>query len=180
MPYSGGNGVTYAGFVGDENEGVLRGTLTYSDSSQGAVSVGRYVIAPRGLTSANYDIIFVPGELGLTPRPIQVTAHDKSKVYGSDDPTLTYQVTSGELVEGDGFTGAIARAPGEDVGLYAIQQGNLALSDNYTLTFVDGQLEITKVTLPVTGINEYKYYILGLLAMLFGIILATKARILTN
>ncbi|HCX78277.1 MAG TPA: hypothetical protein DG577_02575, partial [Firmicutes bacterium] len=62
----------------------------------------------------------------------------------------------------------------------AIQQGTLALSGNYILTFVPGKLQITQAELPKTGVNEYKYYILGLMAMLLGTIFSAKSKKLTN
>ena len=40
------------------------------------------------------------------------------------------------LVAGDSFSGALTRAAGEAVGTYAIEQGTLVLSTNYTLTYV--------------------------------------------
>jgi hypothetical protein len=52
-------------------------------------------------------------------------------------------------VAGDNFTGALARVAGENVGLYAIQQGTLGLSANYAFTFVGANLTILQVT--VTG-----------------------------
>ncbi|NPU83995.1 MAG: filamentous hemagglutinin N-terminal domain-containing protein [Syntrophaceae bacterium] len=61
--YSGGNGVTYAGFVNGENSNVLGGLLAYSGSSQGAVRAGTYSIDPSGLTSSNYHLRFVNGTL---------------------------------------------------------------------------------------------------------------------
>ncbi|HBI55886.1 MAG TPA: hypothetical protein DDY38_03540, partial [Firmicutes bacterium] len=101
--------------------------------------------------SGNYILTFVEGELEITPRAIQVTADDLSKVYGDSDPALTYRITQGNLVGSDGFTGALTRQPGEDVGSYAIQQGTLALSGNYILTFVEGELEITPRAIQVTA-----------------------------
>jgi large repetitive protein len=51
--------------------------------------------------------------------------------YGEADPELTYGF-SPALIGADTFTGALTRATGEDV-TYAITQGTLALSTNYTL-----------------------------------------------
>ncbi|WP_319525486.1 GLUG motif-containing protein [uncultured Desulfosarcina sp.] len=65
--YSGGNGVTYSGFVNGEDMSVLSGTLTYSGTSQGAMDAGTYVITASGLASGNYDITFVNGELTILP-----------------------------------------------------------------------------------------------------------------
>ena len=79
----------------------------------------------------------------VNQRSITVTADAQSKVYGDPEPALTYQVTSGSLVSGDSFTGTLAREAGELVGIYDIQQGTLALSSNYNLTYVGASLTIT-------------------------------------
>jgi MBG domain (YGX type) len=50
-------------------------------------------------------------------------------------------VTSGVLFGNDTLSGALARAPGEDVGSYAITRGTLS-SLNYNLTVVDSTLFI--------------------------------------
>ncbi|NTW51358.1 MAG: filamentous hemagglutinin N-terminal domain-containing protein [Chlorobiaceae bacterium] len=63
--YSGGNGVTYSGFVNSQDPSVLSGTLAYGGSSQNAVNTGDYVITPSGLTSTNYHITFVDGKLTI-------------------------------------------------------------------------------------------------------------------
>ncbi len=42
----------------------------------------------------------------------------KTKVYGTSDPALTYQVTSGSLINGDTLTGSLTRAAGENAGSY--------------------------------------------------------------
>src|SRR5690606_18352734 len=62
--------------------------------------------------------------------------------FGADDPALTYTFTP-ELIGDDAFTGGLDREEGEDVGDYAITQGNLSLSDNYEITFEEGTLAIT-------------------------------------
>jgi len=69
-PYSGANGVTYAGFVNGQNSSVLSGSITYGGNSQGAVNVGTYAIIPSGQTSSNYAITYVNGTLTITPPPI--------------------------------------------------------------------------------------------------------------
>src|SRR5207237_394282 len=89
-----------------------------------------------------------------TAAPITVTADAKSKVYGAADPALTYQLTSGALVAGDSFGGALTRAAGANVGSYAIQQGLLTAGGNYTLTFAGANLTITPAALTVTADNK--------------------------
>ena len=51
---------------------------------------------------------------------------------------LTYTSSDGGAV----FTGALARAAGENVGVYAINQGSLSAGANYTITFVSANFTI--------------------------------------
>ena len=98
------------------------------------------------------------------PRPITVTADSgQSKVYSNNagtNPVLTYQVTSGNLVSPDTFTGALARAAGETVAgsPYAINQGNLSAGNNYAITFVGANFAITKKELSVNADVKSKTY----------------------
>ena len=123
---------------------VTSGSLQGGDSFTGALSraagenVGTFAIDQGTLTAGpNYSLTFVPADFSITARPITVTVDpDQSKIYGTLDPTLTYSVTSGALQGADTLTGDVARVAGENVGTYAIGQGTLAASSNYTLTFV--------------------------------------------
>ena len=83
--------------------------------------------------------------------PITVTAGNLSIVYGTPDPTLTYQITSGSLSGSAAFSGTLARAPGQNVGTYAITLGTLTLPSMYTLTYVGGMLTITPASLTITA-----------------------------
>jgi len=69
IPYAGGNGVVFTGFVNGEGDSVLGGTLSYGGTSQGAVGAGSYTITPTGLTGGNYRITFVDGTLTITGGP---------------------------------------------------------------------------------------------------------------
>jgi autotransporter-associated beta strand protein len=65
VPYGGGNGVTYAGFVNGETNTDLAGSLSYTGTSQGATTVSGYDITPTGYTSTNYLISYVSGTLTI-------------------------------------------------------------------------------------------------------------------
>jgi hypothetical protein len=141
VPYSGGGGVTYSGFVNGQNASVLGGAIAYGGNSQGAVNVGTYAIIPSNLTSSNYAITYVDGTLTINQAALTVTANSQTKFIGAPDPVLTYRVTSGTLFGNDTLSGALARAPGEDVGSYLITRGTLS-SLNYNLTVVGSTLFI--------------------------------------
>jgi hypothetical protein len=61
------------------------------------------------------------------------------------DPSFTY-TPSTALVSGDAFTGSLTRDAGENVGSYAVTQGDLALSANYNISFAGDDFTITKAT----------------------------------
>ncbi|PTX97232.1 hypothetical protein DB346_19670 [Verrucomicrobia bacterium LW23] len=130
-------------------------TLSYSVGGQGLAfadtlsgnlgrapgeNVGNYAINQGTLAAnGNYAVTFDPATVnfGITPRSITVTPHDnQGKIYGNVDPTLTYAVGGQGLVAGDSLSGSLVRAPGENVGNYAISQGSLAANANYSLSFV--------------------------------------------
>ncbi|NLG74411.1 MAG: DNRLRE domain-containing protein [Chloroflexi bacterium] len=122
-------------------------------------AVGSYAITQGSLSAGEgYNITFIPADFTITPRPVTVTADSQSKVYGDSDPDLTYQVTTGSLVGSDSLSGALARASGEDVGTYAIQQGTLTAGSNYLLTFEGAELTITPRPVTVTANNASKIY----------------------
>lgn len=110
------------------------------------------------------DGVKAEGEVTLEvkPRAITVTAQDASKTYGEADPVFTWDVTSGELVEGESLEGIeIEREAGEDVreGGYALNATQAkGANPNYSITFVDGVLTINQRLLAVTwGTSEFVY-----------------------
>ncbi|WP_313383400.1 MBG domain-containing protein, partial [Chishuiella sp.] len=101
--------------------------------------------------SANYDLTFEKADLIITKSNLTITADAQLKAYGTNDPSLTYKITSGQLIGSDQLTGDLKRDVGEDVGNYAINQGTLSASANYDLTFEKADFIITKAI--VTGIT---------------------------
>ncbi len=104
-------------------------------------NVGTYKISatlsPSSVLS-NYTISTNYRDLTITPRPITVTADPSSQVWTAPDPVFTYQITSGNLISPDTFTGALTATNNgiSAVGTYQIEQGSLKLSNNYALTFI--------------------------------------------
>ncbi|WP_164135311.1 MBG domain-containing protein, partial [Stenotrophomonas maltophilia] len=81
---------------------------------------------------------YAGADLTVTPRAITVTANAAGRDYGDANPALTYALTSGSLVNGDTFTGALATSATvtSDRGTYGITQGTLGVSANYAVTYV--------------------------------------------
>ncbi|TWI44569.1 SprB-like repeat protein, partial [Flavobacterium glaciei] len=111
---------------------VFTGTLTRVSGE----NVSTYAIEQNDLSAgSNYAITYEAEDFAITAKPITVTADAKTKVYGAVDPSLTYSV-SPSLVGTDGFTGTLTRVAGENVGTYAITQGDLSAGSNYTIAYV--------------------------------------------
>jgi len=141
--------------------GKLIGTdqLTGSLARDAGEDVGNYTINQGTLNaSTNYNFTYQKADLAITPASLTVTADAKSKVYGTNDPSLTYKITSGKLIGTDQLTGGLARDLGEDVGSYVINQGTLAASPNYNFTYQKADLAITPASLTVTADSKSKVY----------------------
>jgi hypothetical protein len=87
----------------------------------------------------------------LSKRLITITADAKSKYCGQTEPYLSYQISSGTLAPGDNFTGSLTRVAGTGAGTYAIQQGTVALSTNYTLSYVGANLTINGIAIDASA-----------------------------
>ncbi|WP_267901934.1 MBG domain-containing protein, partial [Celerinatantimonas diazotrophica] len=130
LAYKGGNGVTYSGLVNNETGSVIGGTLTYGGSSQGAVNVGNYTIDVSGLTSGNYAISYVPGQLNVTAppsaqpnaslsvnaptlKPVQLFASAGSQLVTYPAGSIETTVRKGAGTEGASATGANTNGQGD-------------------------------------------------------------------
>jgi len=90
---------------------------------------------------------------------LTITASPASKTYGASDPVFAY--TASGFVNGDTsalLTGSLGRSPGNGVGSYAINQGDLSAGSNYTISLVPANLTITPVTLTVVADNKSRSY----------------------
>lgn len=134
-------------------DGALSGALARAPGE----NVGRYAIGQGTLDNPNYAISFVPGPFDITARPISLAATSVARVFGDPDPALAFSVTAGSLaaMPGGEITGALTRAPGENVGRYVIGPGTLG-NPNYQIAFAPGQFDIVPraVTLAATSVSK--------------------------
>ncbi|QKJ31112.1 gliding motility-associated C-terminal domain-containing protein [Mucilaginibacter mali] len=132
-------------------------TFTGSLTRDAGENVGSYAIKQGTLSlSSNYTLSYTGDNLVIGAKAITVTAAPKSKTYGDTDPALTYSNTP--LVNSDTFTGSLTRDAGENAGSYAIKQGTLSLSGNYTLNYTGDNLTIGRKALTITADNKTKVY----------------------
>ena len=141
------------GLLGDD-------TVEYTLSREAGEDAGEYAIAPAGeAEQGNYAVSFEPAALTIGRAAVTVTAGDKSKVFGEDDPALTAIVTG--LTAGDSesvLSYTLTRERGENVGDYAITVSGGAEQGNYSVSFVPGTFSITKAALSLAAVSGDKLY----------------------
>src|SRR6202034_2790264 len=149
---------TETGLVnGDTLTGALATTATVTSSVAGSP----YAITQGTLAaSSNYTLSYTGANLTVTAAALSVTADAQTRVYGATNPTLTYTETG--LVNGDTLTGALATTATVTSSVagspYAITQGTLAASSNYTLSYTGANLTVTAAALSVTADAQTRVY----------------------
>ena len=155
-------GVEYSGFVGDDNENDLNDSIVFNYDYVQFYKVGKYVIIPGGLSSDNYDITFVEGELTVEPKKLTVTAKNDTITYG-DEP-------SNAGVEYSGFVGDDNESSLDDSLIFSYEYGQYGKpgdyaiipsgprSDKYEIEFVEGKLTVLPKKLTVTALNDTIVY----------------------
>ena len=145
------------GYVGDDAaadsiSGALNGMTAYT---QGA-SVGTYALnyASGSLASTlGYSVSYANNASAITvvPRAFTVAADNIRKLYGTQDPALSFSITG--LSSGDAanaLSGNLGRVQGAQLGTYAILQNTLATTANYIMRYVPGKFVIYEKDIPVT------------------------------
>ena len=87
--------VSYSGFVNEEDENILGGSLTFSGSATTSTDAGSdYVITPGGLTSDNYAITFVNGALSIAKATQVITFYEIPLKHLETDSDFNLDATS--------------------------------------------------------------------------------------
>ena len=123
-------------------------------------NAGKYDVTFSGVTvnetkdaSGNYVVTgLTNGILTINPAAVTVTADNKEKLSGTDDPEFTATVEG--LFGNDAISYTLTREEGEAVGTYTITPAGEAEQGNYTITYVAGTLTINANTTPTAITNE--------------------------
>ncbi len=112
---------------------------------------GVYTLKVVGINNVESSI---PMEWEIKTRPVTVTADDMSKTYGQEDPeSLSYSI---DLPSSQyKLNGSPERDQGENVGVYAINQGTLTNENNpnYDITFVGAMFTIEPDVSAIEGLT---------------------------
>lgn len=156
------------GYTGDVPEGTeisysTDGGKTWTSEAPSLTNVGSLTYIVRA-ENPNYEDVTAEGTITVNPKAITINADNKSKVYGTADPTWTATVTgavSGELdklisasngqlraMSVTPFKVKFSRQKGESVGKYKIYVTGDKEQGNYIITYIPGTLTITQPAAP--------------------------------
>ncbi|MFM6995352.1 MAG: MBG domain-containing protein [Sediminibacterium sp.] len=112
----------------------------------------------NGFDIANYKITYAPFNGVVSKKVITATATNKTKTYGSANPTLSityagFVNNEDESILSTSSTISTSALKTSDAGTYTITV-TAGTADNYTITPVDGTLTINKAVLTVTAENK--------------------------
>lgn len=137
----------YTGFKNNEKKDVLTKQPTVNCNATSTSSPGEYAVTLSGAESSNYDISYQAGKLTIVKADaIVVKAKSLTREYGDPNPVFEYTVEGGTL---NGTPEITCRATETSrVGTYTIEISKGSVK-NYDVSFVDGELTITKALLKV-------------------------------
>lgn len=154
--------LSYHGFENGEDPSVLSGTPVFQTSANDTTAPGISLVTVSGLSSQNYTIDFVAGQLTIAPANLVVSVAPASRPYGSINPDgYSYTLTYSGLVPGYDVTTnypvvlwTTSATPTSPVGQYPVTLVNSSLSSPYyNITYAPGTLAVTPAPLTVTALS---------------------------
>ena len=144
---------TYTVGATKTGEGLVSGdTLSGSLSRVTGEDVDTYAITKNTLSAGNnYSITYKGTNFTINQRGITVNPTYTSKIYGDNDPTLSYTLAAGSILASwDTNGGTLGRASGENAGDYdfntiplTITNGNKNNKSNYKISIDPSNLKFT-------------------------------------
>ncbi|MCE5348065.1 MAG: gliding motility-associated C-terminal domain-containing protein [Bacteroidales bacterium] len=140
--------ISYNGFRNSEDASVLDEAVVASTGVVLSSNVGNYPVVLNGGSDNNYDLIIVNGNFEVKKALLTITADDKSKTYGNDNPVLTVSYSGFVLGQDQGALNIqpVAQTDalkGSNAGTYYIMVSG-AEDENYDFKYIEGDLIINK------------------------------------
>ncbi len=157
--YNGGNGYVVGGSLNGDTDAGTTGAMLYTGTAQGALNAGTYTISGSGLSSS---LGYVQGEitdgtLTIAKAALTATGNSLTTSYnGSTQSVGGFTLTGlqGSDSVADLSSIQASGASGKNAGSYAntVTAGS---ETNYTVTTVNGTLNIGKANLTLAGTRTY-------------------------
>ena len=157
-------GVTasYSGFVNGDSENSLATAPTCSTAAASGSPAGSYPTTCSGAVDPNYSISYQGGNATVEPATLVVTASSASITYGGAAPTVTASYSG--FVNGDDVssltTPPTCSTPVTSVTAVGSYSSSCtgAVDTNYSMTYIDGSVQVTPAPLTITAPSETMVY----------------------
>lgn len=154
--------VTYSGFKNGENYSVINVLATASSTANSASDVGTYATTASGAFDDNYTFSYSNGILTVNKATLTVTAGSATREYGESNPVIEASYSGFKNGQNSSVIDTLATVSSSanllsDVGSYATTASG-AFDDNYTFSYVNGYLAVTKASILVTANDATRIY----------------------
>jgi hypothetical protein len=152
----------FSGFVNGQGSGVLGGSLSGCTTTAGAAAgfFAGTISGCGGLSDSNYTISYVDQGFTVKPAPLQITASSPAMGYGDAVPAITPGYSGlehGDMAPSTTPVCTTTATSSSPVGSYATRCIG-ALDPNYTISYVNGSVQIAKADLSVTASSPAMTY----------------------
>lgn len=145
-------------------------TAAYNTTVTTTSPAGTYditaTLSDPGNRLVNYTVTNNTGTLGVNKAPLTITADNKTKEYGSDNPAFTASYSGFVNNETQNMPGVLSAPPSltstatatSPISTYPITFVGGVTAPNYSITFVDGTLTVGRATSVITLGNLTQTY----------------------
>ena len=141
---------TYDGFAKGETIAAVSAPALLSTNATTLSAVGTYAIIGNGASALNYIFTYEPGILTVDKAVLTVTADNKTRIFGVENPAFTFRYTGfvnaeSQLVIENPAIASTTAVTDSPAGTYPINLSG-ATDENYTFNYVSGVLTITSTS----------------------------------
>ncbi|BDX38001.1 hypothetical protein CYCD_13560 [Tenuifilaceae bacterium CYCD] len=138
---------SFTGFRNGETAAVIDALPSGSTAADLLSNVGNYAIIASGASDTNYDFSYQPGNLEVTKALLIITADNKTRKQGEDNPTFTLTYSGFKNSENENVLDVLPAVScvadaNSSVGMYDIVLSG-GSDNNYTYNLINGTLEVT-------------------------------------
>jgi gliding motility-associated-like protein len=140
--------ISYSGLLNNKDTSLIDEPPSISTDARITSNFGTYPIILTGGSDNNYDIMLINGNLEVVKATLTITADDKTKVYGQNNPVLTVTYSGFVLGQNQSFLDVLPIPEtmadmNSDAGKYDITISGTA-DTNYCFIYKKGTLNINK------------------------------------
>ncbi|MCL2651054.1 MAG: T9SS type A sorting domain-containing protein [Candidatus Azobacteroides sp.] len=139
--------LSYNGFVNGNNDSNIATKPVATTTATLTSNVGEYPVTCSGGNATNYSFTYGTGKLTITKAPLTITAENKQREQGKENPSFTLSYSGFKNNENESVLNILPSISciayiNSSVGFYDIVLSG-GSDKNYNYTLINGKLEIT-------------------------------------